>query len=657
MIHSKTRTLLLAAICLGATLAAIGGEIRLTVGPQGDAQTLNEAIFKSRAVRRTNAVDTIHLQISGTQYLSSPIYLGADDSHLTIEGTGKGAALSGGRILTGWKKGAGNIWEVEVYQARNGAWFFHQLFVNGERRRRARTPNSGYFRMEGPSIQGNPATFKYRPGDLKKEWVDNPDVEVVGYINWEDFHMGLRGLDEASHTATLVGNGKGPSSENDARYFVENAPDALDAPGEWQLNSKTGLLRYWPMPGEDMTKAQVIAPLASNLLVAGGDITSKKAVEDITLRNLTFSYTEYPLGSAGYLDMQASYRIPGALLFTFAKNCVFEDCTFAHLGTYGLQLGRGVQNSKVRYCHFYDLGAGGIRIGDETWGSDRFYYSSGNEVTDCEIHQIGRFFAPATGILVMQSATNRLSHNHIYDTYSTGIGVGWTWGYSENPTRNNIIEFNHIHDLGQGVLSDLGGVYTLGVQPGTVVQNNLIHDVTCARYGAMGLYADEGSSQIVFQNNIVYRCQVCAFAQHFGRNNIVRNNIFAFAKDSQFNRVREDEFHAFDFVNNIVYYDAGILVGGALGNYKYKCDRNVYFDARPNSKPNIEGMPLEQWQARGQDRNSIVADPRFVDVQHDDFRLRPDSPAFKLGFKPIDLSTVGPRKRTAALRSTAADSK
>ena len=624
-------------------MSVAGAEIRLTVGPQGDAQTLSEALSKARTARKTN--DTVRLLISGTQYLATPIHLGVDDSHLTIEGAGKGATLSGGRVMTDWKKGPNNIWELKIPEVKNGSWFFHQLFINGERRVRARAPNSGYFRMDSETIQGNPATFKYRPGDLKKEWAGNPDIEVVGYINWQDFRMRLRGIDEASRTAALVGDGKHAGREENARYYVENAPDALDVAGEWQLNSKTGLLRYWPMPGEDMAKAEVIAPALPYLFLIQGDTTSKRAVENITLRNITFSHAEHPLGAEGYLDIQAAAAIPGAVHFTFSRNCLIEDCTFAHLGTYGLQLGRGVQSSKVRYCIFFDLGAGGVRIGDDWAGPEPYQQSYSNEVSDCEIHQIGRYFAPGVGIIAFQSATNRVAHNHVYDGYTTGIAVGWSVGYAANPARKNIVEFNHVHDLGQGVLSDLAGIYTMGVQPGTVIQNNLVHDITCARYGAFGLNPDEGSSEILFQNNIVYRCEISCFALHYGRNNIIRNNIFAFAKGTQFYRGREDQFYALDFINNIVYFDAGGLMGGEWSKNKFKFDHNVYFDARPNAKPDFAGVSLQQWRARGHDKNSIIADPRFVDVQHDDFRLRPDSPALKLGFKPIDMSTVGPRPR------------
>jgi hypothetical protein len=52
---------------------------------------------------------------------------------------------------------------------------------------------------------------------------------------------------------------------------------------------------------------------------------------------------------------------------------------------------------------------------------------------------------------------------------------------------------------------------------------------------------------------------------------------------------------------------------------------------------------LAGWQAQGHDRHSLVADPKFRNLPKFDFALAPDSPAFALGFEPIDLSDVGPR--------------
>ncbi len=71
-------------------------------------------------------------------------------------------------------------------------------------------------------------------------------------------------------------------------------------------------------------------------------------------------------------------------------------------------------------------------------------------------------------------------------------------------------------------------------------------------------------------------------------------------------------------------------------------DRNVYWDtSHPNGDIKFGDATLAQWQARGHDRHSLVADPKFVDAAHADFRLKPDSPAFKFGFVPIDTSRIG----------------
>jgi hypothetical protein len=147
---------------------------------------------------------------------------------------------------------------------------------------------------------------------------------------------------------------------------------------------------------------------------------------------------------------------------------------------------------------------------------------------------------------------------------------------------------------------------------------------------------------------VVYRTKSAGFHQHYGRENIVRNNIFAFGKENQLMRTREEDHISFIFTNNIVYFDSGNLLGSNWKNDRYVLDRNLYFDARAGKTPEslkFSGATLAQWRERGHDLNSIIADPRFVAPEKYDFRLRKDSPALKLGFKPIDLSKVGVRKK------------
>ena len=615
-------------------------EISVTVGAQGEVKTLEEGLERARAKRQPG--DTARILLSGTQYLAKPILLTEKDSGTTIEGS-TNATLSGGRQLKGFKKAEGNVWELEIPEVKEGKWYFRQLFVNGERRQRARTPNAGYFRIQGPSPQDKPIKLQFKWGEIKKAWADQGDVEVVAYLAWADIRMFIRHVDESANIATLSGDPRPSNKEANAQYFIENAPDALDAPGEWYLDRNRGVLKYWPLPNENMARVDVVAPRLEELAVVRGNAETKKAAERITFRNVTFAHTDYSIGTNGIADTQAAVAVRGDLLFELARDCAVEDSVFKHVAGYGVEVGRGGQRIKIRRTEIADVGGGGVRIGETTKRADAFDENHSNEVSDCHLHKLGRVFAPAVGVFILQSGTNLISHNHIHDLYYTAVSVGWNWGYQETPCRANIVEFNHMHDIGQYLLSDMGAVYTLGIQRGTVIRNNLIHDVNAFTYGGWGLYTDEGSTEILLENNVVYRCKSAGFHQHYGRDNIVRNNIFAFGKEHQLMRTREEAHSSFTFEKNIVYFDSGDLLGSNWSNEKFAMRDNVYFDARPGAKVTFKGATLEQWQARGHDKNSVVADPMFLDAAHADFRLKPESPALRVGFKQIDLRGVGPR--------------
>ena len=369
---------------------------------------------------------------------------------------------------------------------------------------------------------------------------------------------------------------------------------------------------------------------------------------NIVLRGLTFTHTDYRLEAAGYADVQAAIGIAGDIRAEGAVGCVVEDCVFTRLGGYGLDLGKGCQGWRVVGNEFTDLGAGGIRIGETTARTDSIEECHGHVVTDNRLSRLGRIYAPGAGVLILQSGNNRVAYNEIHDLFYTAISVGWNWGYQETPCRDNLIEFNHLHDIGQGLLSDMGAIYTLGIQRGTVIRNNLIHDVHAFTYGGWGLYTDEGSSYITLENNVVYRCKSAGFHQHYGRENVVRNNIFAFNTEHQLMRSREEEHISFTFERNIVYFDSGDLLGSNWTNNRYRLDNNVYFDGRPEARPDsmrFAGATLAEWQARGHDIHSVVADPMFYNSRAYNFRLNPDSPALKLGFNPIDLRRVGVRRK------------
>ena len=266
-------------------------------------------------------------------------------------------------------------------------------------------------------------------------------------------------------------------------------------------------------------------------------------------------------------------------------------------------------------------------------------------IADNRLHHLGRLNHSGVGVLIMNAFGNTVAHNEISDLYYTGVSVGWVWGYGPSVSRDNRIEFNHIHHVGQGLLSDLGGVYTLGLSPGTVVRNNIVHDVEGHDKG-WGLYTDEGSTGIVLENNLVYRTTHGGFHQHYGRDN---------HRAEQHLRVRprRADRPLARRAASLVHLRAQhrllphrrALQLRLVGRDRTASRWTTTCTGTPTARrPRFPGGSLEAWQSsRLRQAFSIVADPRFVDPDHDDFRLKPDSPAPKLGFRPLDLSAVGPR--------------
>jgi parallel beta-helix repeat protein len=460
---------------------------------------------------------------------------------------------------------------------------------------------------------------------------------------WAQSRNRICSVDITSNIVSLSGDVLPVRGQSEGRFYIENAPDGL-RPGQWRLDEQAGLVKYWPEPGEDVPSANIMVPRLYYLAFLKGK--EDQPVHDIVFHGLVFAGTDWRLTGWSDMDIQAAVEVEAALQAQFAKQCAFTQCRFTRLGGYAVDFGQGCQDDKVVGCEMFDLGAGGVRLGETDAEAARMDPNAANDVTDNHIHDIGLVNAPAVGVLVLLSANNLVAHNEIDHTFYTTISVGWSWGYAETPCRGNIIEYNQLHDIGQGMLSDMGGVYTLGVQPGTIIRDNLIHDVNIFNYGGWGLYTDEGSSGIVLESNIVYRCQSAGFHQHYGESNVLYNNIFALNRDSQLMRTRPESHRAFTITNNIVYFSSGNLFGGNWSGGGFALDHNIYFDTRvsPSHLPLDGALKFEEWRGRGQDIHSLFTDPLFVAPLKGDFRLKCGSPARRFGFHRLDLRDAGVRR-------------
>jgi hypothetical protein len=643
----------------------------------GPLATLPRALAAARAWRAAHpsvAPEPITIAMRGGRYvLSEPVSFKPEDSSLALTAYEKEEpVLSGGRPVVDWKPvivAGKKLWAADLPDVRQGKWFFRELWVNGLRAVRARHPNHGYLKVARlPDsttewTQGH-QRFGFAPRDLPA-WQTVTNAEVVVMNRWVESRLPVRSVDVETNVVSFNKRTVFQLAPGDP-YYLEGAFEALDEPGEWYLDRATGTLYYLPRPGESMERVVAIAPALTQLLRLEGRAVLGQFIERVTFQGLTFAHAEWSLPEAqrgqGPADNwspkgelggfgQAAVGVPGAVWGEGVRECAFENCRFTQLGDYGLELARGCQSNRVVRCEFSDLGAGGIKLAETAIRSSPAEQTRQNEISRCTIHDGGKMFHSAVGIWLGQTPDNRLTHNLIHDFYYTGISIGWTWGYGAALASNNLVAFNHVHHIGVRsdgdgpILSDMGGIYTLGKQPGTRILNNLWHDIAGIQYGGWGIYFDEGSSGILAQSNVVYRTTHGGFHQHYGETNHVLNNIFAFARDHQLQRSRPEPHLSFIFQTNIVYFDSGVLLGGNWSNDQYQIDWNVYFDARPGAKPGtlrFADASLEQWRAPSHDVNSIIADPLFLAPKQANFRLQAASPALNLGFKQIDLSHVGP---------------
>jgi len=621
------------------------------------------------ALRRIRKVhfqkDTLRVIIlAGTYYMNEPLILTPEDGgterfpvvYRAEQGTVP--VFTGGKRIKNISTGKKGYWTADIPEVREGREKFEQLFVNGYRALPARSPDTGYYTMkdvrETVLVKGKDRAPRYAVLSVSvdpeiiqplEELSAGKQHEVVMTVfhKWDITKKHIEAV-TADPEPQLFTSGGGMKPWNKwgkgQRFILENFTEALTMPGEWFLNNE-GTLQYIPRPGEkDPSRAEVIVPGLSHLVIIKGNPEENRFVRNIHMEGLRFLYTAYHLPARGFEPSQAAATIDAAIQADGARDIVLKNCDIAHTGNYAVWFRNACAGCRVEHCFIHDLGAGGIRIGTMQIPKDTSLLTRYITIENSIIHSGGYIFPPAVGIWIGQSSDNTIDHNDIGDFRYTGVSVGWVWGYAYSPAKRNRITYNHIHLIGWGMLSDMGGVYTLGTSEGTVVSHNMIDHVWSYSYGGWGLYPDEGSGYIVMEDNLVYKTKTGGFHQHYGKENIIRNNIFAFASEYQLQCTRVENHRSFTFTNNIVYYNRGELLAGPWDKINVIMDHNLYWNTT-GSKVDFLGKDFSMWKASGKDKYSVIADPWFRNPYAGDFHFKRRHIIRKTGFVPFDYEKAG----------------
>lgn len=473
---------------------------------------------------------------------------------------GETPELSGGVRVTGWRRldaavaglpaaASGQVWVAPAPRDGGRPFIFRQLWVGGRKAVRARTPNNGTLDRLLEWDAAKEEAWITPPAGLAG---DTSAAELVIYQQWENACLRIASLEPAGDRMRV--RFRQPESRVQfehpwpapimtatyrAPYFLANALCFLDAPGEWFHDAAREVVYYWPRPGEDLGRADVVVPVQETLLAATG--TLDRPVAHVQFKGLRFTYTTWlrpsesghvphqagmfmteayrlrPVGTAETrtLDNQAWVgRPPGAVALRGAHDVRFERCGFEHLASTGLDAELGFRASSVEGCVFRDIGGNGIQLGKFQDGGIEIHVPynpaddrgvcaqvrlANNVVTDCGNEDWG-----CPGITVGYAREITIEHNEVSDLPYTGISVGWGWTRLPTVLRDNVVRANHIHHIAR-ILYDTAGIYMLAAQPGSTVSENRISDLVMGPYTEKPhwgyIYLDEGSSHTTVRDN------------------------------------------------------------------------------------------------------------------------------------------------------------
>jgi len=525
--------------------------------------TLSAALRQARELRRQNAAGVengIQILMKGGTYAQyESVFIRPEDSGAAQSPTiicgaaNENVVLSGGVKIVNWKK-FGKYWVADVPDFNGRPFDFRQLWVNGRKAVRARDVVD-FEKMY--RIRSNDAANEilWVPTAAVKSILKAPYAEMVLHEMWCVANLRIKSIEVHGDSAAVRFHnpesrlqfehpwprpmiGKGVNSP----FYLTNAIELLDQPGEWFHDIKTHKLYYYPLASENPNRVEIIAPAVETLVQVEG--TPDRQVENVIFKNISFNYSTWMRPSEkGHVPLQAgmylteAYKVSpqiirtdnnhkldnqgwlgrpaAAVTVTGANNIDFENCRFEYLGYSGLDYISGARGGKVEGCTFRDIVGNGLVVGSfsPTSLETHLPYDPADKREVCSGQQIkNNLFTDVTNedwgcvaICAGYVSNINIEHNEISEVSYTGINLGWGWNQTVNCMRNNRVHANNIHHYAKHMY-DVAGIYTLGSQPKTVISENYIHDIYKPGYVHdptwwFYLYTDEGSSFITLKDN------------------------------------------------------------------------------------------------------------------------------------------------------------
>ena len=535
--------------------------------------TVHMALRKAREMRRLNdptIANGIHIIIeNGVYHFYEPLFVRPEDSGTpasptTIEAApGAHPVFSGGVAITGWRKptekiaglptaAQGKVWVANAPVIGGRLLEFRQLWVNEEKAVRAKDRNTDSMnRILSWNHQTEQCVI---PKPAVAGWEKATGLEMFIHQWWAIAILRIKSVTIQGDSAILSFHQPESHIQSEhpwpapwistktgnSAFYLVNAVQFLDEPGEWFLDVQQQRIIYWPRNGEDMRTARVIAPVLPTVVRVEGTIDDP--VSHVYFKGIEFSNTTWLRPSqAGHVPLQAgmflldAYKLkipgtpdkkglenqawigrqPGAVELQFVHNTGFDHCRFSHTAATGLDYIKGTNNDTIIGCTFHDIGGTGIQAGifNDPGFEAHLPYNPADERELCRNLTITNNFLTncanddwgCVGISAGYVQGINIDHNEVSDVSYSGICVGWGWTKTINAMRNNRIHANLVHDYAKHMY-DVGGLYTLSAQPGSVISDNCVHTILKAPYAhdpnhCFYMYLDEGSAYITLKDN------------------------------------------------------------------------------------------------------------------------------------------------------------